>query len=85
MGSEGEHHPRFLQSRKWNARGGVAAHADAMHQDGPARLGTAKPKRNCKPSPRSCGCNGSAARRTMSSCSSVSAMGLATWRDLYAD
>ena len=30
MGSEGEHHPRFLQSRKWNACGGVAAHADAM-------------------------------------------------------
>ena len=21
MGSEGEHHPRFLQSRKWNACG----------------------------------------------------------------
>ena len=39
MGSEGEHHPRFLQSRKWNACGGVAAHADAMLQDGPARLG----------------------------------------------
>ena len=44
MGSEGEHHPRFLQSRKWNARGGVAAHADAMHQDGPARLGDCEAK-----------------------------------------
>ena len=25
MGSEGEHHPRFLQSRKWNACGGVCS------------------------------------------------------------
>ena len=41
MGSEGEHHPRFLRSRKWNACGGVAAHADAMFQDGPHGWGTA--------------------------------------------